>query len=222
MTAAWEGRWNLTVIIVGLPGDGKTTVVKRIIANHLRTTPGIVLAHDPLAQFTSVGCRHYASVAAYRAAAAAAARDKAPMPRGAAIGGDTSDDVTELAMELGERLNTADRVRVPILVPYDEGSLREGSGSTWMGKVDRRFLALRRHRGVGPVFNVQDVAMLTQGFYRMATDVVLFQLPSDRARDLDEKLYLERGTLERAGVTRLPHHYYLRVRPRVGVVAEAF
>lgn len=214
----WDGRWNFNAIIVGLPGDGKTTVVMHYIRRHLLETPGIVIAHDPLAQFTRIGCVHYPSVGAYRAASAKAAKAKAPMPRGASIGGDDADAITELALGLGEKLNTADRVRVPILVPFDEGSMRDGSGSTWMGKLDRRFIVLRRHRGVGGIFNVQETAMLTAAFYRMSTDVILFQLPSDRAAKLDVKLYLEKGTLVRAGVTRLPPHKYIRVRPRVGVV----
>lgn len=212
---------NFCGIVVGLPGHGKTTLQISLIRRHLAETDGIVLAHDPVMQFTAHGCAYYRDVAAYRAAAAEAASKKQPMPRGASIGGLDSDGVVELAMQLGEKMNTAKRVAVPILVPFDEGSLREGSGSTHISKLDNELLALRRHRGVMPVFNLQEPAQLMSRFYRMATDVYLFRQTEDRAYQLDNLTSLEKGTLARAGVTRLEPHHYIHVKPGVGIVKEA-
>lgn len=213
--------WNFCGIVVGLPGYGKTTLQISLVRRHLAETKGIVLAHDPVTQFTKHGCAYYKDVAAYRSAAAEAASKKQPFARGASIGGDDSDAVVELALELGEKLNTADRVAVPILVPFDEGSLREGSGSTHISKLDNRLLAVRRHRGVGPVFNLQEPAQLMSRFYRMATDVYLFKQTEDRAYELDKLLFLDKGTLARAGVTHLVEHHYIHVRPGRGIVEDA-
>ena len=141
------------------------------------------------------------------------------MPKGASIGGDNGDEVTKLALEVGERAgNTDKRVVRPVLVPFDESVEREGSGSTYASKLDKKFLTGRRHAGVGGIYNVQDTTLLTALFFRMSTDVVLFQIPSNIAREMDTKLYLEPGTLVRAGVTRLGPHQHVRVKLRVGVV----
>lgn len=214
--------YNYSAIVVGPPGFGKTSLQVELIKRHLRETPGIVLAHDPLRQFVREGCAWYSDAAAWRLAARkVAANPKLMMPRGASIGGTDSDEITDLAMELGARLNSAKRVRVPILVPYDEGSLREGSGSTFISAKDNQFLALRRHKGVLPIFNLQDVRQLTERFYRMSTDVYLFRQTSDRARTLDNLLLLEKGTLEREGICALPKHSYIHVRIGEGVVGDA-
>lgn len=212
--------WNFSGIIVGPRGFGKTTLQISLIERHLRETNGIVVAHDPVMQFAKYGCAYYPDVAAWRAANAAAARERKPMPRGSCIGGLDSEAVTQLALELGEKMNTADRVAVPILVPYDEASLRDGSGSTHIGDLDRQMLSLARHRGVGPVFNLQEAKQLVAQFFRQATDVYLFRQTEDRARELDNLLVLEKHTLVRAGVTRLEKHNYLHVRTGEGIVDE--
>lgn len=212
--------WNYSAVIVGLPGYGKTTLQRSIIQRHLTETAGIVLAHDPMRQFLDLGCRWYADAAAFRAAALAAAAKKEPLPRGASIGGMDSDAITQLALEIGRKQNTAARVALPILVPFDEGSLREGSGSTYVSKLDNELLATRRHAGVGLVFNLQEPAQLMSRFYRMSTDVYLFRQTEDRAYELDKMLFLDKGTLARAGVTLLEKHRYLHVRVGEGVVGE--
>jgi ABC-type oligopeptide transport system ATPase subunit len=213
--------WNFSAIVVGLPGSGKTTLQRSLIRRHLTTTNGIVLAHDPMAQFKRDGCVFYRDVADYRAKAAAAAAANTTLPRGACIGGFNSDDVMRLAVDLGEKLNTAERVNVPILVPCDEGSLREGSGSTHVSELDNRILSTRRHLGLGLILNVQEAAQLMNRWYRMSTDVFLFKQTSDRARKLDEWLQLERGSLESWGVTELADHHYLHVRPGKGLVTDS-
>lgn len=214
-------NYNYCGIVVGLPGYGKSTLQQALIRRHLRETSGIVLAHDPVMQFTKHGCTPFVDVAAWRRAARASAEENKPMPRGASIGGVDSDAIVRLALELGEKLNSADRVAVPILVPFDEGSLREGSGSSYISPLDNELLAVRRHRGVAPVFNLQECKQLTRRFFQMSTDVYLFRQTSDRAEELDSLLFLERGTLARSGVTRLEKHRYIHVRVGDGVTSEA-
>jgi hypothetical protein len=215
-------RWNFCGFIVGPPEYGKTTVARSLVRRHLAELPtGVVFVHDPVGQFGRDGCHWYANAAAWRVAAAKAAKEKKPMPRGAALGGST-EEIMVLARELGERCgNRQENVRVPILVVLDEGSTNDSSGSTWAGKEDVQSLAMRRHRGIGFVFNLQDPMMLTAQLWRLGTDFYLFACTSKHARTLDDRLYLEPGTLERAGICKLDKHRYLHVRQRVGVVSEA-
>jgi hypothetical protein len=216
---------NYSAMVIGLPGDGKTSLQVKLAKRHLETTKGIVLAHDPMRQFPrKVGSSHfayYADVGAFKRAASESARTKKPIPRGASIGGLKSDDVTRLALDMGDRAgNNDDRTLLPVLLMFDEGALREGSGSTFISDLDEELLVTRRHKGVMPVFNLQEVTMLTARFYQVSTDVYAFQQTTDRCALLEKNLHLEKGTLVRAGLTRLPAHGYMHLRMRVGPVRE--
>lgn len=209
--------FNFCAIIMGPPGCGKTTLAGSIAVKHLRDG-GIVLAHDPVLQFTKFGCRHYVDASAYREAAALAEKSGGTMPRGASIGGNAAD-VTKLAMDIGEKCNRADAVRVRILEVLDEMSLG-ASGATWVDRQDNEWLAIRRHRGIGIVMNVQQPNQLTSRFYSMCTDVAVYRTTAGRARKLDGELLMEPGTLERANVTALPPFTYIHVRLGEGIVSE--
>jgi hypothetical protein len=212
--------FNESHIIVGPPGCGKTTLAAALGRKHLAGGDNHVLfVHDPVQQFAKHGCQVYADAAAWRAAAAAAAAEQTPMPRGASLGGN-DEDVLRLVLDIGERVNRADHVRVRMFFIRDEGSLGS-SGPTHMARLDNEAMAIRRHRGIAFVFNLQDPNQLTERFYRQSTDVWLFRQTSDRAAKLDNLLLLERGELARAGVTRLPPHHYIHVRLGEGIVAEA-
>ncbi len=128
--------------------------------------------------------------------------------------------MTQLGLDLGERLNTANRVTTPILIAYDEGSLRGASGSTFISPLDNQALALRRHRGVGMIFNLQLPTQLTARFWNMSTDAYVFRQTTKSAKALDELLFLEEGTLARAGVCQLEKFSYLHVRVGDGIVDE--
>lgn len=213
--------WNYAAMVCGPPEHGKTSIIRKLVRRHLTTTNGIVLAHDPNTTLGRDGLRWYADANAYRVAAREAHANKTPLPRGAALGGEV-EDVMLLAVEIGERAGNRDKhVPLPILAPVDEASEMEDSGSTYMGKADKRMLSRRRHRGVGCVYNLQQATQLMGRFWMYTTDAYLFVQTSDDARMLDRYLLLEKGTLERAGVTRLPMHNYLHVRRGHGIVGDA-
>lgn len=215
-----SSSFNHAVVIVGLPGHGKTTVARAEVLEHLKThANGVALVHDPNRQFKDL-CACYESVAAWRAAAAAAAAAKQPFPRGASIGGKASE-LTLAAIELGKRHNTAESTRVPVLVVYDESSLLDSSGSTYMGELDVQLLSNRRHWGIAPVYNVQKPTALQEGFYTMATRVYVFAQPSERrTRVLEDYLGLSDGELAEL-VGAQPFRYKLWCSGRGLVDGEA-
>lgn len=211
-------RWNFCGLIAGPPGYGKTTVARHLVRRHLQGTNGIVLAHDPVSQYRADGCVPFETTNVWRTSAAVAAKEKKQMVRGASLGG-ASSDVVSLAIALGKRAgNTQENVRLPILVVLDEGSANDSSGGTWIGKGDEQALAMRRHLGIGFVFNVQDPMMLHPRFWQLATDFYLFAQTSKHVRVLEERLLVEPGTLARTQT--LGMHEYVHARTREGIVSD--
>lgn len=203
-------------IVVGLPKHGKTTIARKEAHAHLQTFPsGLVLAHDKHEQLVPDLTRSYASADEWRKAYAAAAAAKQPFARGASFRGD-STEVARLAIELGERHNSAKNVRVPIKLIFDESSLMETSGATWMDKLDFQVFANRRHWGLAPFLNVQRQASLTAAFFEQATDVYVFAQTEENARELERKLSLPKGALQ--AIVNAPKFRYLHWRQGEGLV----
>lgn len=216
-------RWNFCAMIVGLPEYGKTSIARALVRKHYELPGSVALVHDPVGQFGNDRCYWFKDADAWRAAAREASKPNGkPMPRFASLGGST-EDVVELARELGEKSgNTQWNCRVPILVVLDEGSTNENSGSTWIGKQDLQSLAMRRHKGNGFVFNVQGPTMLTERFWMFSTDFyVMFQTEKD-AELLDRRLALKPGTLKSHGVCEFPPHKFVHCRKVVGPVEERY
>lgn len=200
--------------------SGMPKLAEEVRGRRAPRAASIVFVHDPVFQFAKHGCAVYKDADEWRRKAAAAAAAKQGMPRGASIGGD-AESVTRLALELGERVNRADDVRVKILLAYDEGSLIETSGSTHIGTLDNQLEATRRHRGVGIVRNLQQPTQLMSRFWLMCTDAFILRATSKQAKQLDDLLLLEPGELTRAGCSRLERYRYIHVRPGEGIVSEA-
>jgi len=189
------GDFNKAVVIVGPPQYGKTTIARAEAVAHLRAHPtGLVLAHDPNRQFRDF-CAVFEDAAEWRRKAGEAASKRRPFPRGASIGGSAAE-LTRVAVEIGRARNQAGAVRVPIFLVYDESSLMETSGSSFMGKEETQLLSNRRHWGIAPLYNVQRPTALTEAFYSMATDVYVLAQPSEtRTEKLEEYLGLARGSM---------------------------
>ncbi len=184
-------------IVIGPPKVGKTTYVRQLVVEHLTKYPsGIALVHDSNGdQFRDI-CAPYDNVAAYRDAVAAAAESGNKLPRGSAFLGFDSSAIRSLAVEIGTKYNAADVVQVPILLVFDETSMMESSGSTWIDRDDLRMVATRRHLGIAPVYNCQREAALTQAFFDVSTDVLVFSQNSiDAALAIEKKIGLAKGSL---------------------------
>lgn len=205
---------NYLGIVVGPPQFGKSTLALSIVRDWLEGG-GWVLAHDPLGQYRAC-CRVYEDADGWRAAAREASTKREAMARGASLGGDASA-VVALAVELGKRWNTADNVRMRMLVVFDEGSLLDNSGGTWIGKDDNRLIATRRHLGIGLLYLVQRKAQLMQAFWDLSTDVYAFAQQAEDAAELERVGHLPRGTLG-AVLPAMPKHQFIHLRPGEGVV----
>jgi hypothetical protein len=195
---------NQQVHIVGPPGCGKTTLAVVYVRQALERG-WWVFVHDQneARQYRELGAVHYATAAAWREAAAAAARERRPLSRLASVGG-SSGELVRLLLELGARHNRAESVRMPMLLVLDEASLTDTSGATHMADVDNALLSNRRHRGIGVVFLQQRIKQRPVQFYEMATDVILFRIANaSKLGDLEDALGLEAGTLARV----VPHLY---------------
>lgn len=205
---------NYQGIVVGPPAAGKSTLVASVLRSHL-DNGAWVFAHDPNHQFQSL-CAKYKNAGAWKVAAAKAAADDAPMPRGALFYDCAAEEVSSLAVELGERHNRVGAVRFPMVVAFDEGSLLDDSGQSHVGKEDGRLMATRRHKGVGLVWNVQSPTMLMRRFWELSTDAYLFRQPTDRVRTLEQLLGLNPGEL--AGLPSLPAYRYYHWQAGKGLV----
>lgn len=186
-----------SIITVGPPKCGKTTLVRAAARQHLQRYPkGIVLVHDVNHQFKDM-CQMFETVAAWRLARDAAAQAKQPFPRGAGIWGfGEARHISTCAIELGRAHNSADNVTLPIFVAFDETSMMEDSGSTHIGRDDLRMVTTRRHLGIAPAFNLQRGSALMKAFFEAATDVFVFKQSSEESvRDVEVKLGVPRGSL---------------------------
>ena len=203
-------------LVIGPPKHGKTSILHDVCERHLTSYPtGVALVHDVNRQFVDL-CARYENVADYRGKANKAALAGEPFPRGASFGCDTSE-IAELALELGVLHNEDTRVTVPILLIYDETSLMETSGSTWVSKLDLKIIANRRHRGIHPAYNLQRHAGLMDAFFELATDVcILSQVSDENTRALEKKIGMKPGALAR--LVGAPKYTYVHWRQGEGCV----
>jgi hypothetical protein len=208
--------FNEQLLVLGPPQCGKTTFVRSYVHQHLTThANGRAFVHDPNLQFKGV-CAIYEDVAAYRRAAAAAVAGGKPMHRGAGIGGEWHE-VRDLAISIGRRANTADRVRVPIVLAADESSMMLDAGSTHTSQNERRLFSTRRHLGIAPVYNAQTAAALVDVYFAFATRVIMFRQPSTReTAKLEQRLSMPDGAL--TSLTTLENFRYAEWRPGQGLV----
>lgn len=200
--------YNRCTIIVGAASCGKTTLARRLVAEHLREFPtGIVLIHDPVRQFVSDGAGWYDDVATWRREMQRAAAAKQAVPRASSFGGDPRA-LSILAMELGKRFrNSANAVHVPILLVFDEGSLHDER--THISDANNELIATRRHLGVGMLFLIQRPGMLVNAFWEGATDAYIFKLRDKHVERLADSLDVDVSTV--AAATRLQKYRHVHV-----------
>lgn len=204
-------------IACGPKKHGKSTIAKQFIRRALEEGRW-VYAHDPLGQYKNL-CAPYKDTKAWTEAAAAAAKNGTPLPRGARFRKNAAikktdngrefntTELVELIEQLGERYNTQTSARWPMALVFDEGSLL--GQSTWMEQGLNELISQSRHRQVEILLLCQRKAQLSDPFWELTTDVFLFRSPRRRSKALEEPLCLDAGEL--AGLQKLKKFSYVRV-----------
>lgn len=199
-------------IVVGLPKHGKSTTLRRESLEFLNTYPtGLVLAHDLNEELAPDITSVYKDTKQWREAFAAG-----KATRGASFLC-SSNEVGELVLELGNRLNSAKDVRVPMKYALDENSESDTSGPTYQGQQDRVIWSRRRHLGVAPFINTQIVTDVNSKFWRAATKVYIFAQAEEQARALEKMLSLPKHALD--SLVNAQKFRYLLWRQGEGLVA---
>lgn len=205
---------NYCGLIFAAPGFGKTSIAIEIADTFL--AKGVkVFAHDPNKMFRGRAAE-YASVAEYDARVIAAEKKEERIPACSSFNCPAAE-VRDLVVRLGRKHNDMDRVKVPMLMIFDEGSLVD-SGSTYISKEDQALLANRRHLGVGVLFLLQRTAMLTKAFRDFATDLYVMNQPVEDLEPVEKSLRLPAGSLR--DIAALSKHRYVHAQIEHGVVKE--
>jgi hypothetical protein len=198
---------NFFALVVGPPEHGKSSLCAELALARLKAG-SFVLVQDQNGEFGRL-CAPYPTPGEFLAVVNKAAAEKQAIPRGAALacaGG--ADELIALGISLGEQWNRGHATtRAPICVVVNESSSFSETGSTYMGKLQDFILNQRRHLGIELVYCLQRPSMLPQPVYDVATDVFLFrQSNTERVRDLERNLGVEKGSLEILLSLR-PHKY---------------
>lgn len=191
-------------VVQGLPGSGKTTLQRQLLAAHLRAG-ATVFVQDPDHQFADL-VPHYETARDYMTAAKGAAAEGAPFPRGAAIGEVDDEPLTALALNVAPSAKAQGRYTV---LAYDEAVL--AASASHVGDAQRNALARRRHLAISLLLNVQDFGQVHALWQRLATEIYVFRCGDrDRVKAIAARWGRDPDRLWRT-LSQLPPHQWARL-----------
>lgn len=205
-----KGQWNHAIIVLGVPGCGKSTyALARLI--QLCQTPAYGLAHDPGWRLPAKlpdgmpdpKLHRHETIEAGRAAIA---RDGSGVHAFAVADG-------QEVLAFGRALSEASLAKgggdrgTPVVVLLDEGVATESASPYRLGGPMREGLALRRHRHMAIIMTAQDPRLIHYAMVGLSTEIVMFRLRDDRALAELERMGVPSETTAR--LRGLPNYHYI-------------
>lgn len=195
-----RGDFNHAIVVVGLPGFGKSTyALGRLVA--FGKTPAYTLIHDPGWRVPDDGksriIRHESLEAGARAIATHPGH----------IHSFATDD-GEAVLMLAERIAAASIAKgtnTPVVILLDEGTSTDGTSAHRISKPFKKFLAGRRHKNVGMILTVQDPRFVHYSFTGLCTELVSFRLIDEGSLKHLKRL----GVQDVARVRALPKYQHI-------------
>lgn len=172
------GEWDHSIIILGIPGFGKTVYATDELLR-LGKSPCYMLAHDPAWRMPTVmpdgrkvPLERHKSIADMR---------KALETRPAMIHALTRGDGEEV-LAFSEQVAAASIARhgadagIPVMALLDEGVATKSADPYRIGHGLRSFNAERRGKNVGLIMTAQDPTYIHKSLYALATKLVVFRM----------------------------------------------
>lgn len=179
-----KGEFNHAIIVLGVPGCGKSTWATQRALELGRSTPAYVVAHDPgwrlpkiLPDGRPTPLHRHESVASAQAALRST-------PGGIhAIATADGEEVLRFGQAISKASLDANggEQGVPTVVYLDEGVGTGGASAYRLGEGLREHLALRRHLHTGLIITAQDPRLIHYAFLGLATELVIFRLNDQAA-----------------------------------------
>lgn len=156
---------DLSMVFVGVPGSGKTTLQKKVAERLRGRAP--VLVHDPTGEWEAPELEHHVG----------------PVRPGLYVWRDPEADgfLTRLAAARG-LLMRKQLTPPPLVVVINEGAAWGGDGRHTPSATTLRLITQRRHLNLGLLVGIQWASLAPRGLWLTATHLALFK---SQAEDLE-------------------------------------
>lgn len=186
------GEWNVAIGCVGGPGCGKSTYQQWRARQIAAQTPCYVIAHDPTLSIRGGDVRRHNTSAALLRSLATPGQGRGIQCYDVANG----LDVIKLGLEIAAAARTQ-KDPIPTLVLLDEIVAVGNMSPSYLDPVMQEAYAMRRHRHIGFVFCSQRTQQAHPSIWELATEIVMFRVPTRRQLDRFADLGVPPATLDK-------------------------